>query len=436
MQPALALFPLAGHHHAVDIGQRGLEDHAADRIMNRLHVQVAGADHHQVGLLAGCQGADAVELTQHARAFDRDPGQGLAGGDGRGRRDGAMGGAVRHIVERALHAQGDAGLAEHVAAEHTFEVCTQRGGPAKATQPPGQRMAMALRHFVFSRRRKAHAQLTEAAQLLIVERMAMHDVHMLAQQALLLKHLPAFGRAGRPAALVQRGDDAQIARHGKVMQCHVQGGVMRPQHRGMDGQQRLALVAFEQALDLSARVRHLPEGLFTRLGVRLGRAVEEGRTDASLKQAFDGCIVVRRRRVVVAPVDQGGGAAVDLVERAHQGGDVQIFGLKHRGQARMHLGEVFQQRPVGSQSPQRRLPGVHMGIDQPGNDDLPAGIDLLSRIGMDARRDLGDAIALHQNVRTGQIALAVHGDDGGAADQRLAHGLRTTGRRSWSRSRA
>ncbi len=53
-----------------------------------------------------------------------------------------------------------------------------------------------------------------------------------------------------------------------------------------------------------------------------------------------------RRRIVVAPVDQGGDAVIELVQRAGQGGDVDILGLGRRSPARHGRGGIT---PAGVQ---------------------------------------------------------------------------------------
>ena len=187
-------------------------------------------------------------------------------------------------------------------------------------------------------------------------------------------------------------------------------------------------MGFEQALDFSARMRRFPERPLTRLRIGLGRAMEKSRAYARLQQAFNGRVVVRRRGVVVAPVGQRGGAAVELVERTHQRGNVQVLRLEHGGQAGVHVLEVLEQRPVGGQAAQCGLPGVHVGVDQAWNDDAPGAIHALRIVRMNDRRDLGDDIAGHQNIAPAQVALGVHRDDGRAADQnpgRHASGLQS-----------
>ena len=147
--------------------------------------------------------------------------------------------------------------------------------------------------------------------------MAVHDVDVFAQQTSSLQLLPAIGRARRATALVHGGDQPQIFGHRKVVQGDVQRRIMRPEHRRLHAEQRVALMNFQQPLHFTTRMRHLPKWRLPRLGVRLGRAVEKRRANARFKQGVNGRIVVCGRRVVVAPVGKCGGAAVELVQRAH-----------------------------------------------------------------------------------------------------------------------
>ena len=84
-------------------------------------------------------------------------------------------------------------------------------------------MPVALAHFALSRGRKAQAQLAKTLELRVIQRMAVHDVDVLAQQAGGFELLPAVRGAGRPAALVQRSDQPQFLGHGEVVHRHVHG---------------------------------------------------------------------------------------------------------------------------------------------------------------------------------------------------------------------
>ncbi|MGY3365079.1 inorganic pyrophosphatase [Bradyrhizobium sp. GM2.4] len=67
----------------------------------------------------------------------------------------------------------------------------------------------------------------------------------------------------------------------------------------------------------------------------------------------------------------------------------------------MHAAEIFQQRPVGGITAQARLPGVHMGVDQAGDDDAAGAIDDLGlgrAADVDRWTHINDAAALDQHV--------------------------------------
>src|SRR5437660_1281870 len=84
-------------------------------------------------------------------------------------------------------------------------------------------------------------------------------------------------------------------------------------------------------------MRHLREVRLTGLGIWLGRAVEEGGADVAFLQRRDAGVGVLGCRVVVRPVDQGGDAVVELVQRTGQGGDMDIVGHEHGGEAGMAM---------------------------------------------------------------------------------------------------
>jgi inorganic pyrophosphatase len=94
----------------------------------------------------------------------------------------------------------------------------------------------------------------------------------------------------------------------------------------------------------------------------------------------------------------------------------------------MHAAEIFQQRPVGGIAAQGRLPGVHMGVDQAGDDDAVLAVDGLGLTGatakVDRRAHIDDAIALDQHIAGAEVAdRVIHADDGGRSDQRAPHRL-------------
>jgi hypothetical protein len=61
------------------------------------------------------------------------------------------------------------------------------------------------------------------------------------------------------------------------------------------------------------------------------------------------------------------------------------------------------------------------GVDEAGDDDAAGGVDGLGVVGLDRGRDGFDAIVVDQDVADGQVALRVHRDDRGAADDDSRH---------------
>src|SRR5207245_1974311 len=104
--------------------------------------------------------------------------------------------------------------------------------------------------------------------------------------------------------------------------------VMRAENRESEGDEAVAIGegAGKQPLDLAAWMRDFGEVRLAGLGLGLRRAMKEGRSDAALDQpAYRGVGMVRRR-IVVTPVDQGGRAVVDLVQRADKRCDIDVLG--------------------------------------------------------------------------------------------------------------
>ena len=124
------------------------------------------------------------------------------------------------------------------------------------------------------------------------------------------------------------------------------------------------------------------------------------------------------RAVAVTPVDQGGGAGVERVERAHQIGDVDVVGLEMPGQPAMHRLHVFAERPVAGNAAQPALPGVDMGVDQAGQHDHAGRVDDLGVVGLYLRRDRCDAaFSISMSPCGKSLTLRVHRDDRSAFNQ-------------------
>ena len=283
---------------------------------------------------------------------------------------------------------------------------------------------MTLEHFGLWGQGETHALVEHEAQLGIGQVVAVHDVVVVAQQAFFGQSVPSVGHAGCSTRAVHAGDQTKLAGEFEVVHRHVIGRVVRAQNGQTQREQAVLAgkAGFEQALDLAARMWHFPKRFLTRLGIGLGRAVEKHRPDSRCGQTIDARVGVRRGGVVVAPIGQCGGAAVDLVQRPHQVGNMDVGRLEQGGQSGVHLFEIFDHRPIGRHTAQTRLPGVHVGIDQARDDDGATGIDHLGIVGLDVRGNGGDALAIDQHVALGQVAnFWIHRHNGAAADECFGH---------------
>ena len=83
----------------------------------------------------------------------------------------------------------------------------------------------------------------------------------------------------------------------------------------------------------------------------------------------------------VRPVDERRDARVDALERAPQVGGVDVVGPVVRRELVEDVPEVGDQRVVRGARPDRRLPGVAVGVDEARDDDVAVGVDDLRVVG-------------------------------------------------------
>ena len=114
---------------------------------------------------------------------------------------------------------------------------------------------------------------------------------------------------------------------------------------------------------------------------------------------------------------------MDLIERAHQVGDVEILRPEQRREAAVHRRHVSCNRPVCGDAAQRALPGMHVPIDQARQDDHVGGVDHPRAVRRRQRgRDCGNGFVLDQHVAARKVGdAAIHGEDATALDQNPAH---------------
>ncbi len=140
--------------------------------------------------------------------------------------------------------------------------------------------------------------------------------------------------------------------------------------------------------------------------------------DAGVLQPAQRFIAVIRRVHDVGPVHERGDAGVQAFQGAPQVAGIDVIGPVLGRELVQDRPEVRAQRVVRRGRADGRLPGVPMGVDEAGNDDVPIGVDHLRAIGRQVRPDLRDRVALDQDVGARQLAeRIVLGQHGGPADE-------------------
>ncbi|WP_329048146.1 hypothetical protein OG738_37570 [Amycolatopsis sp. NBC_01488] len=105
---------------------------------------------------------------------------------------------------------------------------------------------------------------------------------------------------------------------------------------------------------------------------------------------------------------------------AEQVAEVDVFGPVVRLERAVHRDAVLVERPVGAEAAERRLPGVAVGVDEPGQHDLARGVDDLGVGAVDSGADGRDPAVLDQHVTAGEIPDGrVHADHHAAAQECL-----------------
>ena len=93
-------------------------------------------------------------------------------------------------------------------------------------------------------------------------------------------------------------------------------------------------------------MRNLREVRLAGLGIGLRRTVEKSGANPGFAQSLDCGVGVRGGWIVVAPINESGCAAVQLIQSADKRGDADIFGIESRREAGVDPAKIFEQRPV------------------------------------------------------------------------------------------
>ena len=145
---------------------------------------------------------------------------------------------------------------------------------------------MTLHHLVLGCQGERPTEIDEPAQFFIAQIIAVDDVHARPDQAFRHEYAPAFGRSRRTAALVHRCDEPELACQSKVMQCDIEGRIMRPENGEAESHQSVAAGerSGQQPLDLRARVRQFGKMRLARFGIGFRRAMKERRANAAFRK--------------------------------------------------------------------------------------------------------------------------------------------------------
>ena len=205
---------------------------------------------------------------------------------------------------------------------------------------------------------------------------------------------------------MRRRHQAELARHADVVLDHLPAAPVRTEYGHGEGDAAVVArqAALAQRFDALARMRDVGERPRALGGRRLGGAVREHRADAAVDEAVHRALGELDAGDVVAPVDQGGDAGVDLGQRADQVAEIVVLRTIARREIEVHVAEIVRGHPLRADAAQRRFPGVHVRVDQAGHDDLVAGIDRLVGGRAEVAAHRLDAVAAEQKLAVLEVA--------------------------------
>ena len=302
-----------------------------------------------------------------------------------------------------LHESGPH-LREHLSRHAGDDVDAQRWPHAPCDEPAGGGHAVAHQHLDKRRHRRRPACFRDEIEFLIsgigavdVRRVGSHQAELVERQHVV--HVDT----GEPHPHVDADADAQVARQLPIVRGHFGRGVARSPGRHGERQQLIVRlkVLFADAPDVL--------GMLARaVGPPVSadrHAVSVHGPDARVGEALDCRVGMLGRVVDVRPVEQGGDPRVERFERAHQVGDVDVFGAVLEADVVEHPREILVESAAGQHAADGRLPRVAMRIHEARHDDAVAGVDDVGvRAGRQVGAHRGNRVPVDQHIGVRHVA--------------------------------
>ena len=155
-----------------------------------------------------------------------------------------------------------------------------------------------------------------------------------------------------------------------------------------------------------------------RLRFGFHRTVAEQRAHAAGRQAVDGRVGMVGGGIVMTPVENRGGAGIDLGQPAGQFRIIEIVGAEPRRRAGVQVIVVIRPAEIRPDPPDHRLPQMVMGIHQPRHCDHPSAVDHFGILDRQLGPDGGDQVVLYQDIAARKVAdLGIDRDDRRSSNQ-------------------
>ena len=376
-------------------------------IEDRGHVQIGGANQHQVGALSGCERADLLVQTQiacavHGGKFKQAP----------CRQRNGVAEALLVRPQQRTNATEEIGIGGRGRAVHGKALL--HTGLVEFVELDHATRVLRVVHFDDGRAGHRGACACKEFGLLLRYALRMHELQIGAQHAVFLQH-------GDDAGACVHGDrQAELADVLALMTHHVDGhGTARIRNWRAHGSAQRNESARLDALALNAFEVVEIHGL--RQTQILSPAIRKATAYAQLAHGAQFGVGVLRCAGVVRPVVHRGDAREQTFGDAQTHGAIRIVWREQRSELERD-GKVAALRIITAhQTAQRAVPQMPVRVDKAGQGDQVFAADFRDAAGAAQLMAHGDDLAVADvNVAARQLAqLGVHRQHAGVADDEL-----------------